>query len=297
VYNEAVFSDRRGRLSHNRRRTTLIGVGKAAYTLFNVPEHDYTKSQDVARRLEYQPQLTVPELSTELTRIRAVLHETGKSTPARKLDRTGLLGMTGVMMQFTSYIPELRLGAQTPFSHVDRLYQEITDLGKQQPLSFSEQLEIAIRQTEGDVPEALWRLFIVSRLHARWYDSSIIIGMPEMDREEVLDRMLNFSIAVRACKEFDLRYAQDSSGDAYYCWTHALAKIAYGPLAQKNGLPEHIGGAVVHNGTRLMHGLAHRIKKQHLPSNHERAADYGNKIGHECAEYLTTVTLEKTVNY
>lgn len=284
MYHESLNS-RHPEVKRNHALRILKGVGKAAYTLFYVPEHDYSKSCDVSKMLESSPQPLQPSLETESMKVRDLL-ASPEITSSTKLDRIELLGLTGVLMQFTSYLPELRPDAETPFSHVESLYQAIVQAGEESPLDFSDQLEIALGQTEDDLPEALWRLFITSRLYARWYDTAIITDIPDMDREEIIKRMSLFSRSIAACKEYRVSDAQDTSGDMYYCWTHALGKVAYAVGASRNGIPERVGEQILHNGTTLMHKLAHRFKKQHLPSNHEVAAAYGNAIGQQCVARL-----------
>lgn len=270
----------------------LRGVGKAAYTLFNVPDHDYSKSKDLAHILEATPQETLLAPEQECENVRQVLsNHSLKATTS--LDRTDLLGMTGVMMQFTSYLPELRPYAKTPFEDIDHLYQEIVDQGRSEPLDLSQQLDIALDQTEGDIGEALWRLFVTSRMHGRWYDTSIIQDLPDLSRDTIMNRMFHFSTAIKACKEFDPSLAQDTAGDAYYVWTHALAKFSFHALAEKRGLPERMGARVLHHGTSLMHGLAHRFKEQHVVSDHTAAANYGNAIGAVCVEMFESAAPDR----
>jgi hypothetical protein len=154
-------------------------------------------------------------------------------------------------------------------------------------LSFAEQLQIAVKQTEGDLSEALWRLFITSRLYARWFDTSVILGLPEFTRAEVLDRMQVWSRSVAACKPYGTCADQDVSGDVYYCWTHALSKVAFGVLATRQTPITKFEALALRNVTRLNHRLAHKFKPQRLPSDHTAAAAYGNALGDVCAKMLS----------
>src|SRR5690606_16124070 len=140
-------------------------------------------------------------------------------------------------------------------------------------------LRISLRQTGGDLPEALWRLFITSRLYARWFDTSIIEGLPKFSRDEILERMLIWSQSMAGCKPYDSHSAQDVAGDVYYCWTHALAKVAFQAMPNRRTLFTRFASVALHYGTLLNHQLAHRYKPQRLPSNHTNAATYGNAIG------------------
>ncbi|MGI0135073.1 MAG: hypothetical protein ACREBW_08975, partial [Candidatus Micrarchaeaceae archaeon] len=173
----------------------------------------------------------------------------------------------------------LRPYGQTSFEQVDDLYAEVTEKGSDKPLGYAEQLTIALKQTSGDLPEALWRLFITSRQYGRWFDSSIITGMPDFTRDQKMERMYAFAHSVAACKPHEASPVQDAAGDTYYTWTHALGGVAFGALAAKQTLATRTGAEVIHNGTTLMHNLAHRFKPQRLPSDHTIAAAYGNAIG------------------
>lgn len=288
MYREAYDKTAGDYLPLSHRLSIVVGFGKAAYTLFNVPQHDGSKSLEVARRLEHTPIPLQPELTETSIKIQNVLvSSSDPSLPRKKLGKVDLIGLTGVLMQFSSYYSNLRPYSMIPSQSIDNLYGDLVEAGKQgTPLDFSEQLEIALRQTTGDLPEALWRLFITTRLYSRWYDTAIIEGLEDYTQDEIVDRMIALSTSLRACKEFSNDYAQDAAGDAYYCWTHALAKVAFGALPEKIGKFEMLGGEVTANGTSLMHGLAHRLKKQNLPSDHTIAAGYGNMIGDICTTHL-----------
>jgi len=190
-------------------------------------------------------------------------------------------------MQFTCHVPRLRPYAETPFEHIDNLFEQITLKGNQKPLDFSDQLTIALLETSGDLPEAIWRLFLTSRQHARWLDSSVIIGMPDFTRDQKMERMYNFSTSVAACRPQEIHPAQDASGDTYYSWTHALGGITFRALAgQRLGFGVKAGGVAMHNGTRLIQEMVFRLKPQTMWSDHSIAATYGNAIGEVLADIL-----------
>lgn len=264
----------------------LRGIGHAAYTLFNVPDHDSSLYEDLALELKEWPQTLNDPVETECSRVSNLISDRANITALRTLEAKDIAGLLGVLMQFTSYdySGHLKPSAETSFWQIDKLYSSITE-HPNQPLNFSDQLALATAQTDGDIPEALWRLFITSRQHARWFDSDVIRGLPNFSREEKLDRMQKFSLAVRACKPYQEEYAQDSSGDNYYVWTHALGAAAFSALAKKS-IFTNLSSTFIKNGTHLMHGLAHRFKPQRLPSNHVVASIYGNAIGQTIASTL-----------
>jgi len=269
---------------------TIRGIGRAVYTLFNVPNHDSSLYEDLAKTLVDEPQPAQPSVEEEVSAILNGPSSLVDPTIRPTLSTKHLLGHMGVFMQFTSYLPRLGPYAETPFQHVDDLYTQLVERGRIAPLSFSDQLTTALEQTTGDLPEALWRLFITSRQHARWFDSSVITGMPEFGRDEIMNRMYNFSRAVAACKPHDTSPVQDTSGDTYYGWTHAAAGLVFGALATKQTMFTKAGGKAIRNGTSLMHSLAHRFKAQRLPSDHTIAAEYGNAMGDVFIQLMSRVT-------
>ncbi|HEY8998925.1 MAG TPA: hypothetical protein VIM53_01260 [Candidatus Saccharimonadales bacterium] len=261
---------------------TIFGLGRAAHTVFTTPPtsgHDETIYIEVAKRLRGTSIPLQPSLDEELAKLSRVTMKSGVALePKRRLNNREQLGIMGILMQFTSYIPDLRPYCLTPFDDTEGLYKAFVNRSNKTPLDFAQQLDIALEQTSGDVLEALWRLFITCRLYARWFDASVIVGMPKFGRSEILHRMELFSQAVAACKSSGTM-DQDTSGDAYYTWTHALAKVLYKVCAMPASPIAPLEGLALHNGTRLNHKLAHKYKPQRLKSDHTIAAAYGNAIG------------------
>lgn len=267
---------------------TARGLGRAAYTVFTtpaVPNHDESIYLTVAARLRSTTIALVPPMGAELSAITDLLSSYRSDQANRVLTNRERLGMVGVLMQFSSYMPYLRPYAMTPFEHTEQLYQAIVS-HKGAPLSFSEQLSIALEQTSGDMLEALWRLFITSRLYARWFDAPVVKDMPNFSRSKIIKRMEVFSRSVASCKSRDESLDQDTAGDVYYCWTHALAKVLFANHALRLSLTAQLEAFVLHNGTWLNHQVAHRYKAQSLPSDHTVAAHYGNAIGKLLAQTL-----------
>lgn len=266
---------------------TIYGIGRAAYTLFNVPDHDSSLYEDLAKVLAAQPQPVHSPIDTEVA---AVYAQAAALTDFEKLPRVNtkkLLGHMGLVMQFSSYLPTLRPFGQTPFEYIDDLYDGIVEAGSDTPIGYSEQLAIALRQSEGDLPEAIWRLFLTSRQHGRWFDEGLICNMPDFDRTTKMERMHTFAQSVLACKPHDKFPTQDVAGDTYYTWTHALGTLMFNSLAKQNQVTK-LGSATMHNGTNLMHSFAHKYKPQRLPSDHTIAATYGNSIGDALVDLVSS---------
>lgn len=262
---------------------TILGFGKASYTVFYVRA---PLTHKVAEQLRGSPQPIQPPLPDEVKAIRKILNSRATTTIRPRLKQKELLGLMGALMQFTSPVPKLRPFYQTPWADIDKLYIEIVKRGRKAPLGFADQLEIALKQTTGDLPEALWRLLITSRQHARWYDTEAITDMPAFAEDEIIDRMLAWSRSVKATKQFGSCPDQDTAGDTYYCWTHALARVAFRSLAAKQTALTRMEARALEHGTMLNHKLAHKVKRQGVPSDHTAAAIYGNKIGDVCVELL-----------
>jgi len=259
---------------------TISGLGRAIYTVFatpSVPGHDDSIYIDVAKGLRNQPIPLQPPFDEELIAISNAV--TMVSQSKRRLTNREMLGIMGVLMQFTSYIPTLLPYSMTPFEDTERLYEALVTHASKAPLDFSQQLTIALEQTSGNIIESLWRLFITARMYARWFDSGTIVGMPSFSRRKILNRMDTFSRSVAACKQYGTCPDQDSGGDTYYCWTHAFAKVLYKSYAPKISPIASLEAFALHNGTQLNHGLAHRYRPQRLKSDHTIAASYGNAIG------------------
>lgn len=191
-------------------------------------------------------------------------------------------------MQFTDYAPILRSFMQLSYQQIESLYNgviyEREKIG--QPLAFTEQLSVALSQTEGDLPEALWRLFFTSRLHARWFDSTAIPDLPVFTDKEKLHRMIRWQQSLAACKTGSLERVQDVGGDTYYTWTHALASVVYEILPAHISWKTHCAAKIFQNGTYLMQRIVHGVHSQRVPSDHNKAADYGNAIGKVCVQLL-----------
>lgn len=265
---------------------TLRGVNRAAYTLFVTPSHD-TLHKDVAEQTRHETQPLQPEIEDVAKGVAALLQTRADAMRQRSLKGKELAKLGGVLIQFTDYVPTLQPYSETPFSEVDALYNSVvTRAAETGPLTFVDQLGLALEQTRGDVPEALWRLFMTSRLHARWLDGEVITDAPSLSRDEKVARMETWQSAIAGCKPNSPEMTQDANGDTYYAWTHALAYVAFDALPTRPTRRTRAAARTFQNGTRIMHGLAHRVNPQTVVNDHSIAADYGNAIGAACSEFL-----------
>lgn|GEM_PF-688827 len=253
------------------------GLGRAVITLFIDPPHDRTIWEEAEERAGPQPvQPPVQEIRNNVRRYAA-----SGIQPADRMHRAGLLNLATTLIQFTDHSPRAQYLAKTPSETIFSLYKAIAERAAEtEPLSFSDQLGQAVEQANGELPDALWRIFLTSRLLARWRDVDAIEGLPQLSRKEKIDLTERWQSSIAACKPFDTVDRQDVIGDTYYCWTHALAKYAFGNMAAD----ERAGRLLqkpFHNGTTIMQAFANSPFNFSIGtvSDHKTAAHYGNAIG------------------
>lgn len=264
----------------------LGGVNRSVYTLFVRPPHE-TLHAEVAELTKCESQPLQPSISNLLNIIGMETMSLVNPEMKRKIDDTELAQLAGVLIQFTDYVPTLQPYAETPYDQIDSIYNGIIDRAQQtsNPLSFAEQLDVALKQTNGDLPESLWRLFITSRLHARWLDGKAINGLPSFSHDEKVEKMTRWQRSLRACKTNEIGF-QDVSGDTYYVWTHALATVIFKALpARTTRITQYIARMFEH-GTEIMQAIIHKVSPQEVANSHSIAAEYGNAIGKICADKL-----------
>lgn len=272
----------------------LRSLGAAAYTLFFAPEHEQLHV-DVARATEANPQLPLhPPQDETVSQVLDKVLPLADMASIPTADRPTLTRLSGVLIQFADYVPRLH-NIETPYSRVADLRQAVqdraTDIG---PLNLADQLGVALQQTDGNMTDALWQLFITSRLHARWLDSSIVGGMPDFTRYEKVELMKTWHDSVAAFKERQDGLTQDASGDTYYAWTHALAKVTLKLTPPRRSPTAQAATIVFHHGTKLMHGVVHTIAHtQSVKSDHTIAAAYGNTLGEACVDVVRQAAEDK----
>jgi hypothetical protein len=262
----------------------VIGIKQAVYTLFKSPTHDTPHLEIAEIRKEALQPLQPPIYDIEYD-LRTSTKDLVEPKKRRKLKGKELIHIAGVLMQFTDYSDSLQIYARTPHEHVEALTVGITRKAREtsKPLSFSEQLNVALDQAEGDLPEALWRLFITSRMNARWLDGKSIPNLPQFTQIDKKRKMIEWQDSLAACKT---TIPQDTAGDTYYAWTHALASVIYEALPARSNWKTGLAKIMFQNGTKIMHSVAHKVNPQSLPNDHSIASKYGNAIGKECVSML-----------
>ena len=254
-------------------------LGTAAYTLFAVPGHDTLHTQ-VTKEVEFDQPAPLEIPTTEVVsqineRILPKVDMGALPSP----DRPTLTRLAGVLIQFTDYTPRLH-NVSVDYERVVDLREAVQKRADEGPIGLAEQLDAALEQSDGDITDALWHLFITSRQHARWLDSSVMRGMHDYTQDEKVGLMKDWNDSIVAFKERRPGFPQDAGGDTYYVWTHALAKLAFAAMPDKESIATRAATKIFHHGTTIMHALVHRIANtQDVKSNHTAAAVYGNAIG------------------
>jgi hypothetical protein len=267
--------------------TALRRLGNAAYTLFATPEHEKLHQVAEARGVTKDPQPVQPPLDVTATLLKSEVLSKVDTSRTPQLDGARLLQLAGVLIQFTDYTPQLEGDVQVPYENIQDLREEIQTRAKiDGPLGFAEQLTIALDQNDNDMTESLWGLFIASRMHARWLDGRIIKNIPDYTKEDKIQLMLDWRESITACKPSGTGEVQDPVGDAYYTWTHALAKYAYSLAPANETTSSRMAVRAFHRGTDIMHKVVHTFNKQAVNSNHGVAASYGNAIGEACVDHM-----------
>ncbi len=276
VERESAFAD----IAPVSRLYAVATLGRAAYTLFVTPEHEklHPEIEDLCLDGPFQPaQPPVDEVTKRITDDVLPKYDIDRPAP---IDSGKLILLAGALIQFGDYTPKMHGTINARYGQIKELRQEIVNRAAEtQPLDFADQLDAALDQSNGDLTESMWRLFMTSRLHARWLDGKIVGDIPKMAKEDKLEEMLAWRGAIAACKAPDPTRAQDPSGDNYYAWTHGLAKVAYSLAPRKETPVTRTTVRTFEHGTHLMHRLVHTFNKQGVASNHGIAALYGNAMG------------------
>lgn len=275
---------------------TVRGANRAVYTLFVTPDREVLHREVADLTIhEYQP--LQPPIAQIVADLRGEVMQYVDPQKKRGIKNKELAQLGIVLIQFTDYVPKVQPYAQTPYKHIESLYDAIVNRAREtaKPLTFPEQLYISLSQTHGDLTESLWRLFIISRLHARWLDANTISDLPVFCREEKIDRMIQWQRSLVACKINQPDRPQDVGGDTYYAWTHALAALVYNALPTRPTIKTRVAAKIFQNGTKIMHNLVHKRNPQAVVNDHSNAANYGNAIGKVCAETLSKKPLHSTV--
>jgi len=264
----------------------LRSMSGSIHTLFRAPLHErfHQEMSEATKSSIQQLQPPIPVILKNISEKSSHLVDPEKQ---RLLPKNELITLAGVLVQFTDYVPGLQPYASTSFDVIENVYDGIVGQSKdrEHPLSFSEQLDIVLKQNSGDLPESLWNLFFTSRFLGRWLDGQSIRDLPPLNHNEIIDKMITWQQSVLACKD-NQEGAQDVVGDTYYTWTHAIAQVVFDALPQNKTLSTAITADIFKRGTKLMHTLVHRINPQAVVNRHDIAEQYGNSIGKTCVDIL-----------
>lgn len=257
---------------------TLTGCLRAIHTVIWTPPHeDRVIHRSVSQQLMDTQIPLNPPLDETVKSIESLLPTDFVVSRITVRER---LGLFAALMQFTMYIPTIRPYFRAKQADIDTLHDKIIkDASKHhRSVDLAEQFHHAM-QVAGDPVEALWLLLVTTRQYARWYDGEAIDDFCPPSHSQARRAMKTWYRSVAALKYHDGQRAQDSAGDTYYVWTHAMAKLIFGPMSSRVAVDAYVYRAALHVGTWLNHNIAHRISPQSVASDHSIAAQYGNVIG------------------
>lgn len=257
-------------------RTTVLVCQKTLDKLPITPEQPAAIHRIMEEDMINFPQPLQPNLYTTIVGVQGVVEHHAVTSP-KNPSFSEKITHSLRLLQFTDQFASEK-DAFLDYGNIKALKDRFTSYASEQsyPLSFSQQLDIALDVSDGDIIDALQNLVFASRQYARWFDSVSIRNIPNFTNEEALTEMKEWRESILACKNPDRDNFQDPSGDTYYAWTHALGAVMYGT---GGSLPDFVGKYVSSRGTDLMHGIVHKIAKQSAPNSHNNAATYGNHIG------------------
>lgn len=260
-------------------------LGKSALTLFITPPHKMLHKDIESLAIDhelYQPSQAPIDETRQA--VYSTLEHAGIVQVDNRLSKSQLIHLCGILIQFTNHVGDTDLSYDYDkiAALKDRFAKHAEAFG---PLAFDSQLAISLEETDNDLIESLWLLFITSRHYARWLDSAIIPEHNQSD-DTRLSEMMMWRQAIAACKNPEPGQPQDPAGDNYYAWTHALAKVIISTHPQGSTLAGQLASQVFENGTTIMHSLVHFCNKQAVPNSHSVAADYGNVIGESINQFL-----------
>jgi hypothetical protein len=285
VTDRLIFSTVAERLQHT---TGIKAVGEVATTaagfLHPPRERLYRTTRTLLADDARRPLET---LDSSLSAVSELLAATA-SSESEPLSTQQLTSLVNTMVQFSDR-SGTAYAMHTPVENVSLLHQGIMELSEDGPVSYEDQLKLALSDTE-HLPSALWNLMLTTRQYARWRDSNVIDGFEEPSKTEALEQMVEWERALKPIKNMSRSGYQDAAGDAYYVWTHALARVIYTALPEKPTAVSNAYATAFEYGSYAMtaSSLLGRISVLGTMSNHIEASKYGNAIGDMVAEKVTT---------
>lgn len=260
-------------------------LGVSAVTLFHTPPHKtlHKDVENITREAcDFQP--LQPDISEVENNLHLLLAERQADRKPSHLSSAQLIHLFGTLIQFSDHTHLDSLPISYPA--IEKLKQGIQAQALESgPLSLDQQLDVSLAQTDNDLFESVWRLFLASRHYARWLDNRLV-GETDLSDEQKLEQMIQWRQSIASYKLPEHGNAQDTSGDNYYAWTHALALAAIKSSDAAGSLTGDLMRGLFSNGTSIMHTVVHHLNKQAVPNNHSQAAAYGNMAGRVIASYL-----------
>lgn len=264
---------------------TVKGLFVAVRTVIWTPKHD----DRVLHRGVSDGLLDTPiELDADVEAVLAKISKIANSSDTTYTTITAKerMGLFAVLMQFTMYIPNLAAYFRANYNDVQKLYKNVTT--RKDRVSSADVLELAL-EIKPNLVEAMWLALVTTRQYARWYDKEALANFPSsLTKDEATSLMTKWYLSVKALKPYYKGSHQDSAGDLYYVFTHATAKVVFGPMSHKWAIDAWFYKGAVHIGTWLNHSIAHKVSPQSINSNHTIAARYGNAIGKAIVTALKT---------
>lgn len=262
---------------------TLTGCLRAILTVIWTPPHEDRIIHRAVNQQLMDTQIPLNLPSDEI--IKSIDSQLPPEFAVPRITFRERLGLFAVLMQFTMYIPIIQPYFRAKQADIDTLHDKIIKDARThyRPVDLAEQFHHAM-QVAGDPVEALWLLLVTTRQYARWYDGEAIDDFRPLSRSQAKRTMKTWYQSVAALKHHDGQRAQDSAGDTYYVWTHAMAKLVFGPMSSHIAVDAYVFRTALHIGTWLNHNIAHRISPQSVASDHSIAAQYGNVIGAHIAK-------------
>jgi len=262
---------------------TIRGLFVAINTVIFTPKHDERViHKAVNNDLRRSPIQHEDDLETILAKISDVFKTKDLTIP--KVSAKERMGIFSVLMQFTMYMPKIAPYFRADYNDIETLYQKV--FSSKKGSSSADVLRLSL-EIKPNLIEALWLTLVTSRQYARWYDEEALINYPpNLTKNKIRARMRKWYLSVKALKQYEPSKDQDSAGDLYYVFTHAIAKVVFGPMSPKWAIDAMFYRTAVHIGTKLNHTIAHKVSPQSVKSDHTIAAQYGNAIGQLIAKAL-----------
>lgn len=143
-------------------------------------------------------------------------------------------------------------------------------------LTFSNLLGFAHDQAGGDLPEALRRLIISTRMLACWQDTYAVTGLPDLSHGQTVDIMNRWQNSIAAFKDTE---PQDTAGDMYYVSTIAWGEVLFANRSE-SPMANRLARGMMRYGSAVMHAVKNNplSLSDHTISNHMQATKYAEAV-------------------